>query len=228
MKEPDAREALRFGEPDAFDQQAARYDAWYDAPSGRAVFLEELDALRPLLRGLPHPWLEVGVGSGRFAAALGVENGVDPARSALALAAGRGVRAAVARAEALPFPDGTFGGVLFVAALCFISDPAAALLEARRVLVPGGRVVLGLILAEGPWGRRYRELALAGNAFYQRAHFFTWDELVSLLTAAGLRAVRIRSGLFGSPDAEPMTAAVQEGYDPAAGFTAMLVEVLSR
>ncbi len=55
---------------DVFDSQAVRYDAWYDTPTGAAAFADELVALRPLLTGLPRPWLEVGLGTGRFAAAL--------------------------------------------------------------------------------------------------------------------------------------------------------------
>ncbi len=226
MTEPEPREASRLSEPDAFDRQATRYDVWYDTPSGVAILQEELDALRPLLAGLPHPWLEVGVGSGRFASALGAEYGIDPAMGALALAAGRGIRVTAARAEALPFTDATFGAVLFVTALCFIADPLAALVETRRVLVPGGGLLLGLVLAEGPWGRRYRELGRAGDPFYQRAHFFTLDELSSLFTTAGFRLVRTRSALFGPPDAETVAAAATEGYDPAAGFTAMLLEAV--
>lgn len=70
---------------DLFDRLAARYDAWYDKPAGAAVFAAELACLQPLLAGLPRPWAEVGVGSGRFAAALGAEVGVDPAAGPLAL-----------------------------------------------------------------------------------------------------------------------------------------------
>jgi len=213
-------------QPDIFDRQAARYDAWYNTPSGEAVFLEELDALAPLLEGLPHPWLEVGVGGGRFAAALGAEFGVDPAANALALAARRGSRVAVARGESLPFPDATFGAVLFTAALCFIPDPVAALRESRRVLRSGGRILLGLIPAEGPWGRHYRALAAEGHAYYRLAHFFARGEMASLFAAVGLRQVRVRSALFRPPEVEFMTGGAREGDDLAAGFAAVLLDVV--
>jgi hypothetical protein len=60
-----------------FDQLAARYDAWYDGPAGAAAFPSEAHCLRPLLIGLPRPWTEIGTGSGRFAAALGMDVGLD-------------------------------------------------------------------------------------------------------------------------------------------------------
>jgi ubiquinone/menaquinone biosynthesis C-methylase UbiE len=46
------------------------------------------------------------------------------------------------RAEALPFPDASFDSVVSAFALCTVADPAAALAELRRVLVPGGALLL--------------------------------------------------------------------------------------
>lgn len=45
----------------------------------------------------------------------------------------------------LPFPDGSFDTVSFIACLNHIPERAVALTEAHRVLVPGGRVVLTMI-----------------------------------------------------------------------------------
>lgn len=208
---------------DIFDQEAARYDAWYSTTLGQVIFAAEVAALRPLLDGLPHPWLEVGVGSGRFASALGVEVGIDPAVGALALALSRDTQVAAARGEALPFPDSVFGGVLVVVTLCFVGDPLAALREARRVLQPGGGIALGLVLAEGPWGQEYQARAAAGHPYYRRAHFFSRTDLASLLAAADLHPVRVRSALFGPPEAEPSAADARDGDDPRAGFTALIV-----
>ena len=128
-----------------FDREAARYDAWFDSPDGRVLFRTEVDAVRRLLVGLPAPWLEVGVGTGRFAGALGVPFGVDPACSALHLARRRGIRVALARGEALPFPDRRFGAVLLIVTLCF-AEPHGLLAEARRVLDPAGRLIVADIL----------------------------------------------------------------------------------
>src|SRR4030043_298719 len=53
-----------------FDSHASEYDAWYDTDAGKAIFTMEADCLKPLLRSYPRPYLEIGVGSGRFAKAL--------------------------------------------------------------------------------------------------------------------------------------------------------------
>ncbi len=134
-----------------FEQSAARYDAWYDTPKGAATFREEADALRPLIGDLPRPWLEVGVGSGRFAAELGVDAGIDPAHQPLLLARGRGILVARGVGEQLPIRDSSVGAVLLVVTLCFVQDPAAVLREVRRVLSADGGVVIGTVFAESTW-----------------------------------------------------------------------------
>lgn len=47
-----------------------------------------------------------------------------------------------AGAESLPFEDDSFDAVVFTLVLCTIPGPARALAEAKRVLRPGGRIVL--------------------------------------------------------------------------------------
>ncbi len=205
-----------------FERLAARYDAWYEGPVGRVLFPLEVACLRPLLDGLPAPALEVGVGSGRFARALGVGYGLDPAHAPLRLAAARGIRVVQGAGERLPFRDGSFGAVLVVVTLCFADDPAALLREARRVLRPTGGVVLGDVFAESAWGRRYRELGRAGHPFYGAARFLTRAELAGALRAAGLRLARARSTLRQSPSEEPEPEPAVEGDDPEAGFVGWL------
>jgi len=92
--------------------------------AGAAVFPAEVACLRPLLDGLHRPWAEIGVGSGRFAAAPGVDVGLDPASAPLLLARSRGIRVIHGVGERLPFRSGAFGAVLIVVTACFADDPA--------------------------------------------------------------------------------------------------------
>jgi demethylmenaquinone methyltransferase/2-methoxy-6-polyprenyl-1,4-benzoquinol methylase len=48
------------------------------------------------------------------------------------------IRLEAARAEELPFPDGSFDAVSFTYLLRYVADPAATLTELARVLRPGG------------------------------------------------------------------------------------------
>lgn len=67
----------------------------------------------------------------------------DPAmRARLRRRAGSAVRVVDAGAERLPFPDDSFDTVVSTLVLCTVADPGAALAEVRRVLAPGGRLLL--------------------------------------------------------------------------------------
>jgi ubiquinone/menaquinone biosynthesis C-methylase UbiE len=56
--------------------------------------------------------------------------------------------------ESIPFPDNSFDSVHIGLVLCSVDDVAATLSEIRRVLVPGGRlVVLEHVRGEGATGR---------------------------------------------------------------------------
>jgi ubiquinone/menaquinone biosynthesis C-methylase UbiE len=97
----------------------------------------------------------------RRAEAQGIDN-IDPMRG---------------DAQALPFPDATFDAAYLVATLGEIPDQVQALRELRRVLKPGGRLVVG----EGQ----------------PDPHHVRLDTLRDQAEAAGLRFVRHRGGGLG-------------------------------
>ena len=106
-----------------FNAQADGYDAWYDTELGKSIFTMEVDCLKPLLHRHKRPYLEIGVGSGQFAQALGVEYGVDPSLALLSKAQYRGIRTLKNTGEKLPFVDELIGRVLIALTLCFVDDP---------------------------------------------------------------------------------------------------------
>jgi SAM-dependent methyltransferase len=60
----------------------------------------------------------------------------------------RNIAVAQGDAQALPYPDHTFDAAYLIGVLGEIPDEAAALLELRRVLKPGGRLVVGEVLID--------------------------------------------------------------------------------
>lgn len=194
-----------------FVRHHERYDNWFERHG--AAYLSELVAVRALL-----PWtgrgLEIGVGSARFAAPLGVEFGIDPAAEMLEYARARGVRVACAVAEALPFANAAFDYALVVTTICFVEDAAAMVAEARRVLKPGGALVIGFIDRASALGREY-EAHRAENVFYRDARFYSGDEVERLLADAGFGPPVWGQTLF-SPlaqmrEIEPLRAGRGEG-----------------
>ena len=55
---------------------------------------------------------------------------------------GRPVALCEGDAQALPFPDGTFDTVLCTYSMCSVPDEGRTVLEMKRVLKPGGRLIL--------------------------------------------------------------------------------------
>lgn len=147
----------------------------------------EVDCLKPLLHRYGLPYLEVGVGSGRFAQALGIEYGVEPALALVHMARARGVNGTEATSEKLPFPDKMFGGLLMAFTLCFLDKPQKALQEAWRVIQPEGGLVLGLILRNSPWAEFYANKGREGHPIYSKARFLSKDEVESLLYMCGFK-----------------------------------------
>ena len=95
--------------------------------------------------------LEVAIGTGRnllnYPSDISV-TGIDLSPSMLAIARQRAadldrtVDLRTGDAEHLPFADGSFDTVVCALSLCTIPNPAVAIEEMRRVLVPGGRMLL--------------------------------------------------------------------------------------
>ena len=201
-----------------FNDLAVEYDAWFDK-DGSLIFFIEVQAFKTLLPSLPRPWIEIGVGSGRFAQALGIETGIDPSIKLIKMARRRGINAFQGRGEQELFDKGTFGTVFLIVTLCFLDSPLDVLKEANRILAPGGKIALGLVLKESPWGQLYQQKKDEGHRFYKFATFYSCDEMVRLIVQAGFVTEKIISTLFQRPDEVQNMEEPKEGYFPDSGFT---------
>ncbi|MDI9633478.1 MAG: methyltransferase domain-containing protein [Methanolinea sp.] len=173
---------------EVFDAHAGEYDTWFDAH--RDEFLAELARVREAVPPGLSPSAEVGAGSGRFAAALGVDLGVEPSRALARMARARGIQVVRGTGEALPLRSSSLALVLLVTVDCFLDDPHRALRECHRALSPGGLLVLAFIERGGPIHERYLH-APGKHRFLSRARFYAREEVLAMVTGAGFRAERV-------------------------------------
>jgi ubiquinone/menaquinone biosynthesis C-methylase UbiE len=207
--------------PTIFDNLALEYDNWFEQ-EGAHIFAIEVRAFEEVLDSLPKPWLEIGVGSGRFAKALGIEIGIDPSAKLLELAIKRGIKVIQGKGEQHLFRPGSFASVFLIVTLCFVDSPSEVLKETYRVLAPRGKLVLGLVLKDSPWGQFYEEMKKQGHRFYKHATFYKYDEVSTILEEAGFSITNVVSTLFQKPGKVEHMELPQKGLLPDAGFVIII------
>lgn len=173
-----------------------RLSTVYDAGALQAVVYRppQDEILRELTRLRPRRVADVGCGTGILASRIAAELqpvfvcGCDPSPGMLdrARARSRDVRWLGCRSEALPYPDGAFDAVVSSHAFHFFDQPAA-LREFRRVLAPGGTLVVVLLNPVTPAGSR-----LVGLHTMGAARFPTRRQMYRLVRAAGFAGARQR------------------------------------
>jgi SAM-dependent methyltransferase len=176
------------------DSRERGYDGYVtEAENWRRTFR---DRLRDLPR-VPGKLLDVGAATGFFveqARATGWDAmGVEPSEWAAAYARNElGVDVRPGTLESLQFPDATFDVVTMWEVIEHLPDPRTTLAEVKRILRPGGRLVLSTpdagSLAARLSGRRW----LGWRKVPEHVFFFDRANLDRLLGQSGFTPVRHR------------------------------------
>ena len=191
-----------------FETDSERYERWFEKHPG--AYQSEVNAVRAALPSTGRG-VEIGMGTGRFSVPFGIIDGVEPAAAMRRIAEERGLNVLDAKAEDLPFPDGTFDFALMVTTICFVADPVKACREAWRIIKPGGRLLIGLVDADSELGKRY-EAHKAESPFYRNARFFSVPELTKIMNQAGFENFRYHQTLFQTLESTETTEPVEEGF----------------
>jgi ubiquinone/menaquinone biosynthesis C-methylase UbiE len=164
------------------------------------------------------PALEIGVGPGRFAHALGIPLGIDPAFAPLLLAKERGIATAQAIAEELPFAPASLSAVYLLFTLCFLESPTRVFQECRRVLRPGAPLIAGFVPAGSAWGQNLMQKKEKGHPFYQSARFYTINQVMGMFDEHGFQVKGSASTLYQTPGNVTELEEAKAGLDEQAGF----------
>lgn len=191
-----------------FDENIEKYEQWFE--KNHYAYQSELLAVKKFLPA-KGKGLEVGVGTARFAAPLGIKIGVEPSKKMAQLARKRAVDVVEAKAEKLPFSKSSFDYLLMVTTVCFVDDIKACFLEANRVLNPGGNLIIGFVDKETVLGKIYQKHK-EESAFYKYAKFYSTDELVKLLDTCGFNNFEFSQTIFKKLEEIKDIEPVYEGY----------------
>lgn len=181
-----------------------RYGLPVDGPSARRVLAGVgISRLSPgLPPGPPGRLLDVGCGSGEAIAGLSEIGwqctGVEVSEEAVAAARTAGLDVRLGDLRGADFDDSSFDVVRFWHALEHLRSPKAELAETRRILRPGGLVLIGVPNFASLLSRLVRE-----QWFYLDVPRHLWHfergTLARLLTEAGFRVEDVRLASTSSP-----------------------------
>jgi len=191
-----------------FEEHTSRYEDWFE--KNKFAYLSELQAVKILLPEIGDG-VEIGVGSGRFSAPLGVKFGVEPSGRMGKIAKQRGIEVVGGVAENLPFADGRFDYALMVTTICFLDDIKIAFLETRRILKTDGQFVIGFVDKGSSLGKMYYKLKRE-NIFYRIATFYSVDEVVFHLEQAGFKYFSFNQTIFHDLNELTKIESIKEGF----------------
>lgn len=183
-----------------FDRHARQWDSLVRTILPVPDYLEQLLALVPGGTAV----LEIGLGTGgllpglaaRASRVIGVDHSpsmLEEARRRMALAGLAGIELRLGEMGHLPLPDGEVGCAVANMVLHHADDPVAVLREIRRVLTPGGVLVLAdLARHEREWVREQLADQWLG---------FDPEELLTWLATAGFTDCTVER-VAAAPDEE--------------------------
>jgi SAM-dependent methyltransferase len=159
------------------------YESWFT--ENHHLFASEVAAIRKIMPEF-EKGIEIGVGTGLFAQALGIHEGVEPSQAMRKKAETRGVHVYEAFAEDLPFADGIFDFALMVTVDCFLNNLGQAYRELHRILMKNGSLIVAFLDNASPLGKVYDQKK-QNNIFYASAHFHTASQIKDALTQTGFQ-----------------------------------------
>lgn len=175
-----------------FQTSVSEYEEWFK--KNDKLFASELEAIRQILpcygKGI-----EIGVGTGIFAAELGVRYGVEPSEIMRNEAIKKSLSVKNGVAEALPEDDCTFDFAMMITVDCFLEDILKAFSEVWRILVDDGLFIIAFLDRATKLGKLYEKNKHKQNS-YKNANFHTSDEISALLEAAGFKIIDKRQTVY--------------------------------
>lgn len=191
-----------------FERYPFKYDQWFIR--NKYAYISELLAIKNQLPKSKNG-VEIGVGSGRFAAPLGIKLGLEPSNKMRMLSKKRMIDLIDSIAENLPFRSSIFDFALMVTTICFIDDIEVTFKEIFKILKPEGIFIIGFIDRNSAIGKLY-EQHKESNVFYNIADFYSVEMVISFLSKAKFKNFNFSQTIFHPLSAINKIEQVKKGY----------------
>jgi len=175
-----------------FDNLVSDYEEWFEKHP--EIYEEEIKTIKVLLpngRGM-----EVGVGTGRFAAPLGINFGIEPSKKMAEVAREKNIEVAEISAEEMNFKE-EFDFILMVTTICFVKNPLKTIENCYKALKNEGYLLMAFVDLDSSLGKFY-EKNKEKSKFYKYATFFTKNDIINLMKKAGFIDFECRENLYGN------------------------------
>lgn len=189
---------------------ARRYAPWFREEG--LLFQIEKKAFTPSLAFLPRPWRGLEI-EGREAQRHPKN---DRKQNFTPLPPKR-------RSGVLP-RAGKIGAFFALVPPCLARDPKKSLKACHRFLRAEGRIAIGFIPRNSPWGQFCRRNKKRGSPFDRRVRFFSLEEVEQLLMGTGFSIQALFCTLFQPPGEVKTLEFPMKGYHPPAGFLVLIGE----
>jgi ubiquinone/menaquinone biosynthesis C-methylase UbiE len=176
-----------------FDKYLNEYEEWFI--ENEYVYKSELEAVRHYIPK-NNKGIEIGIGTGRFALPLGINEGVEPSSAMRNFAVHKGLKIYNGIAENLPLKDKSYDFALMVTTVCFVDDILKSFREINRILKSDGKLIIGFVDRESPLGKIYHKMK-EKNKFYRTATFYSTTELISYLNKSNFMVLEVIQTVFG-------------------------------
>ena len=191
-----------------FEEYSFKYEQWFI--KNKYAYKSELLAITEQLPKSKFG-VDIGVGSGRFAAPLGIKIGVEPSNKMRMLSKKKMINLIDSIAENLPFKSSIFDFVLMVTTICFVDDVEISFKEVFRILKQDGIFILGFIDRNSEIGKSY-ERHKKLSVFYNIADFYSVEMVVSFLKKAKFKHFNFSQTIFHPLSAINKIEKVKNGY----------------
>ncbi len=186
----------RFKMNEIFDDFVKEYEKWYS--ENQNIFECEIKAIKKVLPVFKKG-IEIGVGTGIFAKALGIKDGLDPSNEMTILAKERGINVINGKAEKMEIQSESYDFVLLTTTLCFLENVKNSFEEINRILEYEGILIIAFIDKNSFIGKEYSDKK-ATSKFYIEANFYATNEVLEILKKSKFEVSEIVQTLSKSDD----------------------------